>query len=539
MRLHLPAVLPAGALVLSLLGPAGTAAADPRELPSPSAPEATATAAPEAADVLDEAQALFEDRSRAEARVLLADGGLDATMVLNQLIRVRDDLGPQERRQADAILARPTDNTGGPYGDEYTVDEETPVCGDTVCIHYVKTTQDAPDMTDGDDENTTPDSVDQALDTAEAVNDLYVAAGYRRPDGDGDLGGRSDFVDVYLSDLGNQQIYGYCTTDQTNAPRGTWNRWAYCSIDDDFAEFPGHTPLENQQVTLAHEYFHAVQYAYDAFEDPWIVEATATWAEDEAFDGVDDNRQYLPVGQMQRPAVPLDANIDLNVYGNWIFFRYLTERWPAEKNSMPTLVRDVWRKLSGAAGDPDMFSTQAIQSVLAARGAGFTSVYGQFADANRRPQATYEEGGAYPKAPLARAPWTLSSYSRSTGEVVRRLDHLTSRTFSFQPGGDLAQADWRLRLTFDMPAKKTAPVARISRYLDNGTVQPSTVRLKRDGTGTKTVGFSGGNVDHVELVIANASRRSNCWTRDLTFACQGDPRDDKMRTVFGARVFRS
>ena len=55
------------------------------------------------------------------------------------------------------------------------------MCGDTVCIHYVATTGDAPDLTD-DTGNGVPDTVDQALATAEAVHDTYVAAGYRRPD---------------------------------------------------------------------------------------------------------------------------------------------------------------------------------------------------------------------------------------------------------------------------------------------------------------------------------------------------------------------
>ena len=47
------------------------------------------------------------------------------------------------------------------------------------------------------------------------------------------------------------------------------------------------------QVTAAHEYYHAVQFAYDAFEDGWFMEATATCGGAELFDGVETTRNYL------------------------------------------------------------------------------------------------------------------------------------------------------------------------------------------------------------------------------------------------------
>ena len=46
-------------------------------------------------------------------------------------------------------------------------------------------------------------------------------------------------------------------------------------------------------MTAAHEFFHAVQFAYDAADDQWFMESTATWMEDEIYDDVNDNLQYL------------------------------------------------------------------------------------------------------------------------------------------------------------------------------------------------------------------------------------------------------
>ena len=325
----LPA-LAAGVLTFSLLGPVA-AVADDREVSGPSLPEpASAIARERATDALERAQAIFAERSPAAARQLRARGGADATMALNQLVRVRDDLTAPERREADALLARPTDGSGGAFGDTYTVREATPHCGGVICVHYVRRTADAPPRTDSDGDRV-PNAVEQTLAIARHVHSTYVDSGYRRPDSDGTRGGRRGKVDIYLADLGGIGLYGYCTTDQRRAPRGTYNRWAYCAVDDDFAstQFPANTPEENRQVTLAHEYHHAVQFAYDFFEDSWFMEATATWVEDEVYDGIDDNRQFLPYGQLGQPGVPLDTFSagGSHQYGNWLFFRYLTERW--------------------------------------------------------------------------------------------------------------------------------------------------------------------------------------------------------------------
>jgi hypothetical protein len=544
MRPRQLTALAAGALTLSLLGPTNAQADDPELVPGPSLTEPEATAAPEdASEVLDEAEEVFEHRSRTEARELLAEGGADATMALNQLMRVYDDLTPAEQRSADALLARPTDDGGDDLGDsivvEYENGEETPVCGEVICVHYASgPDEDAPSADDVDPVNGIPDAVDHALTTAEEVHDTYVTAGYRRPDGDNTKGDGDDLVDIYLADIGDNGLYGYCTDDGDATGR---HRPAYCVIDEDFVEFDN-LPQEDRQVTLAHEYFHAVQYAYDWREDPWLMEATAAWVEDELYDDVDDNRQYLVDSQMRKPYIPLDVfGAGSNHYGNWIFFRYLTERWPGTgpTGDLPVLMLHLWERLGSRAGQPNQYSTQGVQSVLAAKNTNFTSVYGQFADANRRPDATYDEGEFYNAAPPERT-WRLTKSRRSTPAFAVELPHLTNMPLRYRPGSDLTQSDWRLRLKVDLPAKVTSPVARVARYLDNGNVQTSTVRFKKNGASTKTVGFSAANTDYVELVIVNASRRMrNCRPRFTEYACGGFPRDDGARTVFSASIFRS
>ena len=249
-------------------------------------------------------------RALADARAVLdrsaatqPTGGRDASLVLRDLALNLDDLPAADRLAAKRILSRPSDGGSDPQSNGYTVGEATPVCGSDTCVHYVTTTTDAPSLTDGADAGSTPDYVDRVLATVEHVHDVYVGAGYREPKSDGPIGGGSNLTDIYLANLGTG-LYGYCAPEGSGSAR---DRKAYCVLDDDYTGFP-RTQLENVQVTAAHEYFHAVQYAYDATEASWFMEATATWAEDEVYDAVNDNVQYLRAGQIGRPDLPLDRS---------------------------------------------------------------------------------------------------------------------------------------------------------------------------------------------------------------------------------------
>ena len=65
-----------------------------------------------------------------------------------------------------ALLARPTDSPD-PYGDTWKAQEATPLCSAHFCVHYVTTTDDAPDLTDVAPANGVPDFVEAVAATAE------------------------------------------------------------------------------------------------------------------------------------------------------------------------------------------------------------------------------------------------------------------------------------------------------------------------------------------------------------------------------------
>ncbi len=419
---------------------------------------------------------------------------------------------------------------------EYAVAEETPACGPVVCVHYVASTPDAPNLTDNSG-NGVPDYVDSALRILNRVHSTYVDAGYKRPRGDGAVGGGSNMVDVYLGDIDAGGLYGYCTTDE-DREGAPYNRWAYCVLDDDYANIPTNTSIENLQVTAAHEYFHAVQYAYDYLEDSWFLEATAAWVEDEMYDGVDDNRQYLARSPLANPRRPMDQfSGDGWHYGVWVFFRYLTERFPASKAGLPTLVRDMLRRADGTRGaSNDLYSWQAVNAVLRQRRSSAAAEFASFSAANRHSRTAYSEGTAlrYPVAPLWASAAITADRPGVRGAVI--LDHLSSATARLVPRR-LSASSWKLRLRLDL-----APAARGSRAVvmvtaANGRVRRVPVSLNRRGDATRVVAFSSRSVRNVEVTLVNAGARFDCF-RGSRFSCQGTPLDDDLRQRITGVAFR-
>jgi hypothetical protein len=450
--------------------------------------------------------------ARALAAAEHPDGSRDQTLVLRDLRTHRDELGATDRARADALLQRP----GGGQSECFT----------TVCVHWYSS---GPDRS-------TQTYVDKVARTAASVLKTYAAAGYRAPEPDGSLGGNG-LLDIYLADLGSQGLYGYCDSDDTPRDPGPYDAPAYCAFDNDYAEFPGHTPLENLQVTAAHELFHAVQFAYDYDEDAWFMEATATWAEDELYDGVNDNLQYLAESPLSQPGSSMDHFEDYGVrqYGDWIFFRYLTERFPDSDGGLPVLVRDMWERADGAEDGPDDYSLQAVSHVLAADGPGLRRVWARFASANLRPGATYAEGQAngYPAASIDSA-MTLSATRRDSGIVTRSVDHLAAKTVQLTRGNLTASS---LRLQLDLPNRSRGPGAVATVFHASGAPTTVPIPLDRYGDAVTTLDF-GPQVTRVDVTLANAGiHYRSCWTGS-DWSCQGRSTDDGLRYRLEATALR-
>lgn len=442
------------------------------------------------------------------------------TLALRDLRLVLARLAPEEKTRSRTLLARPTDPGSDGQFSGYTVPSRR-WCSDVVCVHWVSSTRDQPPNRSW---------VERALDVMTATYRRTTSRmGYRRPLADGRRGGNEKF-DFYLKDLGSQGIYGYCAPERE---KKQYRYSSYCVVDNDFASAQyGGTPLGNLKVTVGHEFFHAVQYAYDAAEDRWLMESSATWMEERLADGVDDNRQYLRYGQLGRPQVPLDLFEPYGYahYGNWLFLEYLSQKYGV------TAVREIWKR-AAVDGTHDRHSTGAIDSYLRTHRSSMPGMYAWFSMANSFPRRTYREGAAY-KATAPNLRHTLSSGARTMSTQKFTLDHLTSARVALHPDSTLSATDWRVRLRIDAPDAKHRPQVLVSTLGTGGRLVTERVKLDRSGVGQTVLRFDARSVRTVLVTLANGQIASRCWTGTY-FACQGTPRSNNRVFTVSARAFRA
>ena len=532
MPAFLPARLLTAALVVGLT--AATLPATAAQTP-PGSPASSGAA--QAEQALAQARALFSGRTSVRARRAAQEAvGGDATLVLRDLA-VRVDALPTaaQREAATRLLARPT-NGSGPTGGFEPKYVSTPgrTCSAHVCVHWVEDAS-ADAVQSGNDGNTTtvPAQAASTLTTLEQVYSHEVGSlGYVPPLGDGIEGGDAR-TDVYLADLGSDGFYGYCTTDDP-ARSTVRSVSAYCVVDNDYSPSQygtAHTSLENLQVTVAHEFFHAIQFAYDYTEDAWFMEGTAAWMEDEVYDDVNDNLQYLAQSPMTYPGVPMDyTDTRYLAYGSWVFWKFLGEWQGRGVRADPSVVRHTWQRARGTT-----YSAAALQKVLRDRRSSFADAFRRFGTWSRNPGLYFSEGSTYRAAPLTRS-LTLTRARRSTGLRVSAPDHMTHRFYRIRPGRSLRGVP-RLEVSVNMASTARGSSARIVTHRRDGSVRAYAVPLNRRGNGTRWVGFKRSRVAYVELELVNSSIRFSC-DQSTRLSCSGIPRDDNLRATFRATAVR-
>ncbi len=462
------------------------------------APAGQGAARTEARSALHAAQQVLSTTSTARPT--------DPTMALLHLRLTMNNLSGTERRQAAAILARPTNHPDF-FGQTYTVKAKKK-CRGHICVHWVPTTADAP-----------PNKhwVDKMLKMMNQVWSYEVKKlGYRRPLSDGHRGGSGKF-DVYLKELFHQGLYGLTTAERpTSYNRSLYS--GYLLLDNDFARSQyGAKPIQVARVTAAHEFFHAIQFGYDVQEDSWLMETTATWMEDQFDDSSNDNRQYLPFGQLANADLPLDTfeAAGSAQYGNWAYFEHLSHRFGRG------IVRRIWHSAGAFSGGGDRYSAHALRSVLSHHG-GFDHDFARYSAGNLTPGHAYPEGGHYPR-PAFLAQWQLTKALTSVGPGAFQVQHLASASIQVIPGPDLTRRTWRLRLHVDAPGKRKDPVAYVVVHTKRHAWIKKSVHLNRHGDGRLAVPFSSRSVDYVTLTVANASTAFRRCGHGA-YSCSGKPR---------------
>jgi hypothetical protein len=507
----------------------------------------------EAQYALERARSLFRlGAVRAEFGQVTRPDPHAATMILRDLALRLQRLGPAERREAKSLLARPTDS-GDPDAYGVPAGDFMESCGTNVCVHWVETTADAADPA-------------WAATTRAVFEDVWqqqvVDMGYRAPLADDDSANQSTTptFDVYLVELADDGLFGYCTTDDPDTGLanigGPYDVSAYCVVDNDYANlaYGGLNPVDALGVTAAHEFFHAVQYAYDWTEDVWFLESLSMWMEDQladnatlglSYDGINDAVNYLGAGPLAFSASPLDRGDafdpgDPFKYGSWVFWRFIADELLSADDVRGVLERADGSSVALLAGR-DEFSAQALTAYLAGLPTPLSmrTVMSRFVRANRLREYS-DEGAeaAYPK-PSAAAVYKLGATRTSTGWRSPKLNHLASRIYSFKPSSSASRRG-ALRVSVGLPRLSTGSNAFLIVYFKSGDIAVRSISLNGSGDGSRKVGFGRGRVSKVDLVLTNASTRfdlSTCWTWVYVYSCGGArPLDDGRTYSFRARI---
>jgi hypothetical protein len=226
-----------------------------------------------------------------------------------------------------AALARPDDPIAGElftFDDNDTIEAfDSP----RFRLHFSRAGRHAVDLNDnnGDD---IPDRVQEVADLYESVATRYSDAGFLTPVNDGTDGG-DDRFDVYLVDFSGNADGAFVRERCT--PQGVGVTCSGFMVqENDFAGYGYPSQTIGHRTVASHEYFHAVQAAFDAEQDAVYSEGTAVWAT-EQFDPTLLDLERFAAGYLRNADVPLTSGgggpVDPFTYGAGIFFQFLSEAY--------------------------------------------------------------------------------------------------------------------------------------------------------------------------------------------------------------------
>lgn len=301
--------------------------------------------------------------------------------------------------------------------------------------------------------DTVPDYVVMVARIADSVyTHIIDSLGYPQPPVDGFYStGLDDRFDIYLLNL-SAQFYGLTYLDaQVSSITAT----SYLVLDNDYQSIESYIdrPLDAVRVTIAHEYFHAVQFGmdfteYDGYPAPtrrqYWMEMSATWMEEECYDEINDYYAYLPYF-LNVPDISLQAfggTYNLHPYGAGLFPIFLAQKYDRD------IIRQIWQEC--AARGPNTQFLAACEFIIRANDPPdanlatalnefsiwnyFTGKYASAAPNGMR----YEEAAEYPVIPLE-AFSSVSKYPHIeavTDTVGFRPEYNSTAYMLFQNLGD-------------------------------------------------------------------------------------------------------
>jgi hypothetical protein len=301
--------------------------------------------------------------------------GRCATMIIREARMAAPGFSPQIQAGIAEVLARPSR--------DYTYDSP----GGYFKIHY---NTDGPNGVPTTDNNSNgiPDYIENLAWYADSSwEHEVITLGWRPPPSDNGAGGDNRY-DIYTEFM---SYYGY-TAWEVAGPE-PWNDYtSYISVHKNFIGFPPNedpdgNPAGAAKVTIAHEFNHACQFAYDTFNEFFFYELSAVYMEDEVFDVVNDNYNYLD-SFFDYPHTSMKEE-SYHAYSIFIFAVFLTQEYGH------SIIPEIWDYMRYDD------ATVAVNLGLVDHGSSFVEDFPRFTEWNyftgfRDDGLHYEEAANYP-----------------------------------------------------------------------------------------------------------------------------------------------
>ena len=279
--------------------------------------------------------------------------------------------------------------------------------------------------------------------------------GYDTPPTDSLQGGGMNLYDVYMHHYSG--AYGVTFTEYASyqRPGRNYDYTSYIYVDPTYNGFGYNDRTLPMKVTSAHEFFHAVQFAYNANAGGWFMENCSTWMEDMMWDDINDNYAYLSYF-LYYPHYPITTANGGFEYGAFIWPMFLYETMGHG------IIRQTW------VYTINMPAAQALDQACIDYGTLFEEQYAIFSLWNyltnmRDDGNHYEEGSSYG---LVRTMRTHTTYPVDNMTSASRPTALGCNYIQFFNNGQSGD----LEITFDGQDGQLWYVQVIKAYANNNHI---------------------------------------------------------------------
>jgi len=227
-----------------------------------------------------------------------------------------------------------------------------------------------------------------------AWESICDSLGYDTPPYDGSQGGGQDLYDVYMHRYAGAYGVTFTESSSSQRPGRNYDYTSYIYVDPTYSGFGYNDRTLPMKVTSAHEFFHAVQFAYNVNAGGWFMENCSTWMEDVIWDDINDNYAYIRyfLNNVHLPIHTANGSFE---YGAFLWPTYIYQNWGHD------FIRSVWETCITTN------AMNALETNFEYGGSFIEEQYFEYSIWNflttyRNDGNHYEEGSSYPTARIMR-----------------------------------------------------------------------------------------------------------------------------------------